>query len=451
MGRHLDVLVVGGGASALLTANYLSRKGLRGLIIDQGELDDIDPWNFADWSISANSAPNFHKILDQLAMKDEFRLKATVVSPSLRIVTPNKRVELDEDTNISKKLSEILDVPFEEIKRSIEYFKDISTQVQQVTSKAPFPPDSFWGRRSLHGQIQGLSALQKPLAEIVPKLPQNLMHFVAGLLPYFTHLRKPTDLNQLTVAQVAPLLPVLASGFKQVGGQQAVRSLLLQRAKRFGFEVSEGSIKELVFEGGRFRATSTSSNESNLFDLLIDGSRFNVTLDFLPEKIQTSLSKNMAAEFKPVHKLIRNQWSIKSEVLPPGMGRSVMLLDDRFDLKGWLTVESASATSKRTILSLKTTEADLEEATKNLKALIPFWSEGNPTAVPDKAPPKPLFETDLSINLGLGTQTVKSGQKRFVLASPNILPALPILEASSIIARDAAAAASKILGDKRQA
>lgn len=84
MREHFDVVVAGGRLSAVLAAAVLARRGLKILLVDQGELSGIDGGLLWDLVPSSEDSESMRTVSAELGLDDAIRRRTVPLSSTLR-------------------------------------------------------------------------------------------------------------------------------------------------------------------------------------------------------------------------------------------------------------------------------------------------------------------------------------------------------------------------------
>ncbi|NJK88890.1 MAG: hypothetical protein HC923_05445 [Myxococcales bacterium] len=189
MSKRFDVVVIGGRLSAVLTATLLTKRGLRGLLIDQGELRTLGSTTLADQLCGWDASKFVQAVFQELELRDTLLRAATKLGPVLQVVFPDRRFELSSE-------AEVLRVDMDRFlgggaRTLLEAFEATGSQIETFLEETrEYPaPTGWFGRRA------GASAARRApyLAttwrdhEELARLPEPFLEFVRGMGPFVTH------------------------------------------------------------------------------------------------------------------------------------------------------------------------------------------------------------------------------------------------------------------------
>ncbi len=154
MSKHYDVVVLGGGASALATAALLARRSWRVLVLGQGHLParytfDKLPIARRTFTLLTAASPALTRILVELAQSQTFRRRMRSVDPMLQVLLPGRRLEMPPATDL---FAREVDREFPEVRRVVD---ELYAELARTNAAADavferdvtWPPGGFWERR----------------------------------------------------------------------------------------------------------------------------------------------------------------------------------------------------------------------------------------------------------------------------------------------------------------
>jgi len=161
--RHYDVIVLGRSVGTLLTSSLLAKRGLRILLLGQGQaapVYDVEglPLQRRAFTLLSATSPAFRKVLQELAQSQRFRRRTRPLSPMFGFLAPGIRFEIAPDIELFTR----------EVEREFPDIQELIGQLYAVISEANaridgifernavWPPGTFWERlegNRLAGQL----------------------------------------------------------------------------------------------------------------------------------------------------------------------------------------------------------------------------------------------------------------------------------------------------------
>lgn len=475
--RHFDVVVIGGRLSAVITAALLAKRGLRGLLVDQGELGSA-PW-LADLVWDEEASPVMAEVHAELVLREELRAGARPLEPLVQVIFPDQRLDLF--TERPRLLAEVARC-FGAAPR--DAFEAVLGRLDALEAKAgtylaqagELPASGFFARRSAAALARRHEEVTGPLAAAEPfsGLPPDLGLMLLAPLPFLGHLdaRRP---EEVSVARWARTLGRSLRGASRVKGAGA-RAIILGAAEKRGFEVKRSAVETVEPKGRVVELRIAGQRDPVTTDLLIDASSDLSGLDALPrDKQKKELALALQAA-RPKSSLFALSLELDEHVLPPGLGDHALLLNGRRDPNRfedgdaedrpiWLTTRRRGD-GRAELLAVHPLSSALAHARgvdrlaevmrARLTRLIPFLAEGRPAQEPLTGGRgqggflhHPLLELDLDPLSGIAGISMRTPYKNVLVAGPAVLPGLGI-EGEYLTARQAADAAVEASGAGRK-
>lgn len=271
--RHYDVIILGRGIGALLSAAILSRRELRVLLLGQGQLGSrysVDDHQLCRRSFSLLSAtsPAFRRALRELAQTQKFKHLTVPQNPMFALLDEDIRFDVPADVEA---FGLEVDREFSEIKRLIaELYAEISTVNAQLDSA--FERDVMWPPGNLLERLEtGRVASQLPHLGDSSASSRILQH-----LPEGHRFRQVVELSALfsshlgiTPDAVDPLSTARLHGswtrgvHQLAGGEADLEDFLLARIQAHGGVVRlRGRAEEVVTKRGKVVGVIEDGEES---------------------------------------------------------------------------------------------------------------------------------------------------------------------------------------------
>lgn len=460
--RTLDVLVIGGSAGALATAALLGRRGMRGLLVEQGELGAPSSARREDWAPSDRKNPVLARMHTELGLQDELRRRLFPLNPGLRLVQGRLRDEL-EPTGAAA-LARWSGLPEAQVVDLLSPLVEQAVTVSGLLDETgPLPPAGYFARRRFRAHLHGHSEL----TETRPELPTPLASLLEAFASFFSASAWPTE--GLSVARAGRMAELLLDGPHLPDGGRPLRAVLAERAERAGFEIAHGLVESIEPDGRRFELRISGRREVVFVSAVVDASHGLLGLQALGHGAGHKRLGPLLDALRPAAHRARFRWSVDSEVLPEALGRSALLLPSSTDLAQgalggrpyWLSTfalePDASSGRPRTLveLELSVSPAELQSGLQELERgprtalgeVAPFFERGHPIAHPARS--QPLLSPALEPELQLGGIYPKPPIDRLIPSGPSVFPGCHPVEGGYLAAFDAAERVSSALGTKR--
>lgn len=451
MSKRFDVVVVGGRLSAVLTATLLAKRGLRGLLVDQGELSTLGSDHIDDDVWAPVGSVVIDRTLRELELKDTLTRAWAPSEPMLHVVFPDERIDvLPNREHTLRSLERVAPgstALFDELERA----HDEVGQLLDAGVEIP-APGGFFGRRPTAAAAKRAPRLLEAWSETGPAdLARQL---VVGLSPFLTHL-DPREPEELVAGRLArPLLRFLA-GVGTVKHADGLRGLLLDFAQRKALEVRRTAVERLEPEGKGWSIRLAGARDPVLADAVVDASTDLSGAEVIPSRKQGRQLPLTLQAARPRGFLYAFGLEVDRKALPPGLGRRILLLNGRRDRSRfdpnepnsedrpiWLITRPGDRPERIRLIALhpfSSVQAHGGEAMTakdrvvraRLERLFPFLPDGHPESfMPGSSgygPPylaHPHFDPGLDELTGLGGIPTRTPLKTLFFAGPAVLPGL---------------------------
>lgn len=461
--RHYDAVVIGGRLSASITAALLGKRGLRGLLIDQGELASIDGKLLPDLVVAEQGSLAMELVHSELGVREDLKVRSQIVSPTIQAIFPDERIDLYAAS----------DAFLEELRRAFgreaDAFGTLLERVRDAEARAgdylatvgELPATGFFGRRAASTIVRRFPELGQDVdaSGLLSGLSAELKEVVLAPLPFVTHMdtRRPGD---VTVARFARAIGRFMKGIARLDDGRSLRELFLDVARRKGFEVRRSAVESL--EPGKTAQIRIAGSRDDLVtaDVLVDCSQDLSGLDAIPHRHKSKDLAHMLQSARPRGFLHALSIVVDAAVIPPGMAEHLILLNGRKDPSRFdsrdpdaedrpvlLTHRGPTPIPGRVQLiavhPVSSVRAHLSETERldeviraRVERLIPFLGEGHPVLEPlssrsasREARPflaHPLFDPELDRQLGIAGIPMRTKFKNVFIAGPAVMPGLGI-------------------------
>lgn len=445
--KHYDVAVIGGRLEAALLAALLARSGLRGVLIDQGELASASQLLLADTLISEDSSPIVKAVHAELGIQGQTRHASEAIHPA-QLIFEDDRIDLFPlESGLLAELYRGLGQH-----AGIEAFLRYAHEVDEdstafLDAVEELPAVGFFARRKF-GRLKRRHALTfAPIAEAVAfqGLPERFQRLLLKLQPFLTHFSEHSPGAIPAARLVRPFLRLIA-GRRCLPQGQALRHLLLQNAKERGFAVIESAVRSLKLGSHGFDLEIEHQDSRIAASLVIDASSDLSGLG-VASGGRLSAMAALLQKARPEGYLHRTAFELDTQAVPEAMSRELLLMPTASDPEAmWLSQQPSPKKGRtRLVLSHPVSVAHvrsvglepLEDAMRRrLLALIPYFEAGRPVAlrtsergaVQKRVPvlPHPLFPDDLDPESQIAGLPFKTHQKGLFIAGPQVLPGFGI-------------------------
>jgi glycine/D-amino acid oxidase-like deaminating enzyme len=456
MSKRFDVVIVGGGLSAVLTAALLAKRGLRGLLVDQGELASLGSDHPHDEVWTPSGSVVMERALHELELEHTLTRSWVPEETLLHMIFPDDRVDLvrDDETN-ARALSRALGADTGGLLASL---RDVHDRVGAFLDDGPElpPPSGFFARRSAAAQAKRAPVLTARWAEAAETAGANAWQadFVAGLSPFLTHF-DPRSPDELWVGRLARPLIRFFAGVGTVRHDEGLRGMLLDLAQAKALQVRKTAVERIETEGKGWSVRLAGARDPVLADALVDASVDLSGAEVIPSKQQGRNLPLLLQSARPRGYLYAYGLEVDRIVLPPGLGRRMLLLNGRRDSSRfdptqpnsedrpiWLILRPGATSDRIQLVALhpfSSVQAHGAEAmaTKDaivrarIERLFPFLPEGHPEpfmpGASEQGPPflsHPHFDPMLDELTGLGGVPTRSPLKHLFFAGPAVVPGL---------------------------
>jgi len=429
--QHYEVVIVGGSPSAAAIAALLAKRGVRGLIIDQGEHLP----GFVDLSfLEPRSAAHDALVLAAGLAHDVERDRRTIKPAHIQVVYPDRRIELSPDRGMlgreaTRRLGAEAPVQIDAL---LERLESVEPETSSYLAEADeLPPPGFFARK------KALTIAKKWARAVGDARPWSVEagmigEALTGFMPFLTHRDPLKDLRLPTLGW-ARLAGRVLRGLIPFGVTRSLRDKLLEQAERAGFERYKGELTELDPSTKPLRFNVGKDSLST--DILVDGTGDLGALRVI-SKNSKALDEILVAA-RPRGRLHAIGIELDRSVVPPALGDHALLLNGRRDTRAseaedrpilLIAQKAGDPTRARFIAAHPVTNAEparLEQVMRHrLERLIPFLSEGHPVIGPAQLRPHPLFDGTLDPYSGVAGVSFRTPYKHVYAAGPAILPGL---------------------------
>src|SRR5262249_52555121 len=139
-----------GRLSATITAALLAKRGLRGLIIDQGELASIDGRLLPDLVLSDHGSLAMELVHSELGVKEDLKVRGQPISPIVQAIFPDQRIDLypERGAMFSELRRAFKTEGADAFMRALERLDAVEKYAGGYLSTAgELPPSGFFGKR----------------------------------------------------------------------------------------------------------------------------------------------------------------------------------------------------------------------------------------------------------------------------------------------------------------
>ena len=459
MTRHYETVVIGGRLSAVVAAALLAKRGVRGLLIDEGELATEDPHLLVD-SVPADSDSAVIQLVHrELGLQDELRNRSCPVEPMLQVVWPDQRLDIsDEPSDRLAELHRGLGGHARGVEAFFERLASAADQVGEFLQHAgELPASGYFNRRTARTNARRYESVTRPLGEsdLLSDLDPKAVELFMAPLPYLTYIEDRT-VDSASVARFARPLSRFLAGTRCLHNGRTLRGILSGVAERRAFEVQHGALESAEPKGRKVQLRMTGQSDTITADAIIDASGELSGLAVLPhQKRKKDLSETLQTA-RPRGSLHVMGIEVDDSVIPPGMGHHLLLLNgrrdpsraepDRADRPIWVTRRPGREAGRTQLVAAHPISAawthtgglDALEGMMRarLERVVPFMDDGRPDVrslsgrgVGRHSRPvlnHPLFEPGLDPDTGLGGVACRTSLKNVFIAGPAVLPGLGI-------------------------
>lgn len=462
--RRYDAIVIGGRLSAAITAALLAKRGMRGILIDQGELATADGKLLPDVVMSDHGSLTMELVHSELGMREVLKARVRPVAPALQAIFADARLDLFGSREpLLAEAARALGPAGAGLAAFLGRVDRLEAQAGSfLASAGVLPPTGFFGRRRVATQARKHAQIGTSVeaSGILDGLSPELRDLALAPLPFLTHLdaKRPSEIS---LARLVRPLGRFLRGISHIEDGRSLRELFLDLARRKGFEVRR-TVVELIEPKGKTWSLRLATHKDDLVttDVLVDCSADLSGLVAIPHRQKSKSLSLMLEAARPRGALHAVAIEVDRAVIPPGMAEYVLLLDRRRDPARFdsedpdaedrpilLVVKPVPGSDQRVQLvascpvSLAGAQARsidrLDAAIRaRIERLIPFLSEGAPelhaleprSALKGRRPllPHPLFEPALDPISGLAGIPMRTSFSNIFVAGPAVLPGLGI-------------------------
>jgi phytoene dehydrogenase-like protein len=445
--KHYAAIVVGGGLSATISAALLAKRGMRGLLIDQGELTSLEREIF-DLIPSEDRSIAMGLVHSELSVREDLKIKAVPVAPLLQVIFPDARLDLHANRgDLTKEVGRRLSNHTEQLGTFLGSLDVAEEHTGEFLANAgEIPPAGFFARRTFSSAAKKHPEIAQSLegSGLFPLDEGPISELLMAPIPFLSHLdcRRP---DQATVARFARVMGRFLRGLSRFEDGRSLRKVFLDLAERKGFSVERTAVESIAVDGKKLEVRLSGRRDAVSTDFLIDASSDLSGVDaFTPKKKELALLLQSA---KPRGSLQALGIEADVEMIPPGLGLNVLLLNGRKDRSRfdendpegedrpiWLSVEPATKLRVR-LIALHPVSSALAHAQRyetldravraRVGRVIPFLDEGHPEPIRVEID-HPLYQHDLDPTAGIAGVPTKTAIKNVFLAGPAVLPGLGI-------------------------
>jgi hypothetical protein len=479
--RHYDVVVVGGNTAAVVAAALLAKRGMRGLLIDQGELASTDANLLPDLVLSDEASPVMRHVHSELGVADQVSKRTRVDRPLLQAIYPDQRFDLFVDP--IERQREVERVFGSKCNAALAI---TTTQITNGEAEAglfleeagELPATGFFGRRASASAQRKHESLGRTMSvgAATDDLPVELTEIFVAMLPFLGYFdaRSPTD---VTMARFSRLTARFMRGLFGLPDRRPLRELFLSVAEQRAFEVMRTAVESIDPSGKVVNLTAAGQRDPITADAVIDASWDLSGLDTIPHKRQKKDLALTLQNAKPRGFLHALGIEVDAAVLPPGMAEHLLLLNgrrdpDRVDAEDpdsadraiWISQRPGHASERVQLVAAQAVSSvrahaqgtdELEEVMRaRIERLAPFLMDGAPefSSLSGRGATKsersllthPLYDPELDPVLGLTGISMRTPYKQLFCAGPAVLPGLGA-EGAYLSALQAADAAETLL------
>lgn len=454
--RHYDAVVVGGRLSATIISALLAKRGLRGMMIDQGELLSLDGRMLPELVTAEQASLAMEIVHSELGVREDLKVRCRPVTPMMQAIFRDQRVDLTPDKKtLIADLGRAFDDELVPLEKALLALEEMETQAGSFLANAgELPATSFFGRRAAMSAARKKADLTQTVeaAAMLSGLGPELTEMLLAPLPFISHIDGKRT-GEVTVARFARVIGRFFRGLAYLEDGKSLRSLFLDVAERKGFDIKRGAVESIEPKGKVLHVRLAGAQDLLTCDALIDCSADLSGLDTIPHKLQSKDLALMLQSAKPKGHLYAVSIEVDTEVLPPGMGDYTLLLNGRKDRSRFpsndpdaedrpilLVKRSAVPSARAELVAIHPVSNAREHAQRaedlemviraRVERLLPFLPTGNPELTPLSArggKPQlshPLFESGLDPIAGMCGVPMRTSFKNVFVAGPAVMPGL---------------------------
>jgi hypothetical protein len=452
LSKHFDFAVVGGRLSSVVVSALLAKRGFRGILIDQGELASRGARGLTDFLPRPGSSAVMERVHQEVGLRDDFKKVLVPIDPSLQVVEPSRRWEFTNGDGM-REVARGLELDEGVVRGAYERVLAIDEAIGAYLAESPeIPvPAGFFTRRSGSAAAKKVAALH---ASLTDEWPEPLLDFWKSLVPFTTHFDPGPEGSWTLARLVRPFARLMGGAFEPVRDKDD-RSIFVEAAKRAGLDVRTSVIEGLENLGRSWSLRLRDQSEPVIADAVVDASTDLSGLDVIPSRQRGRQLPTLMQAAKPRGGLHVLGVEVDEQVLPPPLGRHVLLsngrrdptrLDpqepDTGDRPVWIVRREAETAGRVQLLlhlpvssleAKETRHISVDEVLQaRLERLVPFLEDGQPNSFdPTRAGrlgspvlPHPFFDVGLDEVTGFGGVSMRTGLKNLFLAGPAVVPGL---------------------------
>lgn len=294
--RHYDVVVLGAGLGALVSAALLARRSWRVLVLGHGHkkpgytYDGIRLARRA-FTFLASASPAWGRVIVELAQSQTFRRRLASLDPMLQVLGPGLRLDLPPDVALFGR----------EIDRELGAYRrvvdDLYTELAKTNAAVDaafekdvvWPPGGFWERRETAKVLSTLPFVAETGAptDLFAELPREHVFRDVVSLP----ARFASDLagEHMPTLALARLHGAWTRGVSALGGgEEELVEFLLERLRAHGGEARLAD-----------RAASIRVKGGKVHALVVDGDDAPLGVSFVVSDAPCANLLDLAADFSP--------------------------------------------------------------------------------------------------------------------------------------------------------
>jgi hypothetical protein len=440
--QHFEVVVLGGTTAAAAIAALLAKRGVRGLLVDEGETTSGP----ADVAFADPRSSAFDLVASEIGLVRELEHeRRAAAAHRVQVVFPDMRAELPiERTALLDEGTRRLSAP--RLGPVLEALDQLEERTAAFLAEAgELPAPGFFARQRLGGVARRhAGALGDGRAALAQA--GGLGEALAGLMPFLTY-------QDFVASEPLPALAVgrLAARFLRGLGAppQPFGERLLEVAEKSGFERVHGAIDRLEAGAKPLRFALAKSGGALTADVLIDASTDLAGLRTISQRGRPRALGVLLEAAIPRGQLHALALELDRAVLPPPLGDFVLLLNGRKAARAG--EDGAPEADDRPILLLRaplpSTPAHrarflalhpishvsvhaegverLERVMRaRIERLVPFYDEGHPSLSRAGVRAHPLYDHELDTVAGVARVSLRTPYKSVFVAGPVVLPGL---------------------------
>jgi hypothetical protein len=320
--QHFEVVVLGGTTAAATIAALLAKRGVRGLLVDEGETTSGP----ADVAFADPRSSAFDLVASEIGLVRELEHeRRAAAAHRVQVVFPDMRAELPiERAALLDEGARRLSAP--RLGPALEALDQLEERTAAFLGEAgELPAPGFFARQRLGGVARRHAAA---LGDGRAALAQagGLGEALAGLMPFLTY-------QDFVASEPLPALAVgrLAARFLRGLGAppQPFGERLLEVAEKSGFERVHGAIDRLEAGAKPLRFALAKSGGALTADVLIDASTDLAGLRTISQRGRPRALGVLLEAAMPRGQLHALALELDRSVLPPPLGDFVLLLNGR--------------------------------------------------------------------------------------------------------------------------